>query len=76
VTDVDYSAARTLRDLFSEFKAENVNVAFGRCDPGLRADLERHGLVAIIGEGRILGSLRSAIALADGGKEKPRPIAG
>jgi MFS superfamily sulfate permease-like transporter len=76
VTDVDYSAARTLRDLFSEFKAKNVNVAFGRCDPGLRADLERHGLVAIVGEGRILSSLHSALALADGGTEKPRSIAG
>ena len=53
-----------------------MNIAFGRCDPGLRADLERHGLAAIIGEDRILGSLHSALALADGGKEKPRPNAG
>ena len=76
VTDIDYSAAKTLRDLFSELKKQNVNVAFGRCDPGLRADLERHGLAEIIGEDRILASLHSALALADGGKEKLRPIAG
>ena len=83
VTDIDYSAAKTLRVLFSEFKARNVNVAFGRCAPELRADLERHGLAAIIGEDRILDLLHSAlaladggVALADGGVEKPRSIAG
>jgi high affinity sulfate transporter 1 len=76
VTGVDYSAARTLRDLFNELQAKNVNVAFGRCDPGLRADLERHGVAAIVGEGRIMASLHSALALADGGVEKPRPNAG
>ena len=75
VTDIDFSAAKTLRDLFNDLKAKDVNVAFGRVDTGLRADLERHGVAAIIGEGRILSSLHSALALA-GGEETLRPIVG
>ena len=76
VTDVDFSAAKTLRDLFNELKAKNVSVAFGRVDPALRADLERHGVAAIVGEDRILASLHSALALASGDGETPRPTVG
>jgi high affinity sulfate transporter 1 len=74
VTAIDYSAAKTLRDLFTALKAKGVNVAFGRVDPELRADLERHGVAAIVGEGRILASLHSALALAGGDGETPHPI--
>jgi sulfate permease, SulP family len=66
ITDIDYSAARTLRDLFSELKARKVNVVFGRVEPGLRSDLERHGVAAIIGEGRLLPSLHAAVAVTAG----------
>ncbi len=76
VTDIDFSAAKTLRDLFNELKAKNVSVAFGRVDPALRADLERHGVAAIVGEDRILASLHSALALASGDGETPRPTVG
>ena len=74
VTDMDYSAARTLRDLFGELTARNVSVAFGRAEPSLRSDLERHGVAAILGEGRVCGSLHSALALA-GGEGTPRGTA-
>jgi high affinity sulfate transporter 1 len=65
VTDIDYSAARTLRDLFGELAAKNVSVAFGRVGPSLHSDLERHGVAAIMGEGRIFSSIHQALALAD-----------
>ena len=74
ITNVDFSAARTLRDLFNEFAAKNVSVAFGRVDPALRADLERHGVAAILGEGRIEASLHRVLALVDTG-ETPRATA-
>ncbi|RBP05738.1 MFS superfamily sulfate permease-like transporter [Roseiarcus fermentans] len=64
ITDIDYSAARTLRDLFSELGARKVNVAFGRVEPGLRSDLERHGVAEILGAGRIQASLHAALAIA------------
>ena len=68
ITDLDYSAARTLRDLLVELKAKKVSVAFGRVQPSLRSDMERHGIAAIVGPGRIYATLHSALALVDGGK--------
>jgi MFS superfamily sulfate permease-like transporter len=62
VTDMDYSAARTLRDLFGELAAKGVKVAFGRVEPSLRSDMERHGVAAVLGEGRLFASLHAAIA--------------
>ncbi len=67
ITDMDYSAARTLRDLLGDLKSRNIAVAFGRVEPGLRADLERHGVAALLSDGRICSSLHVALALADGG---------
>lgn len=70
VTDLDYSAARTLRVLLREFSARGVQVAFGRVEDSLRADLVRHGVAAILGEGCIETTLHRALALAGKG---PRP---
>ncbi len=71
VTDIDYSAARTLRDLLNELKARKVNVAFGRVYEALRSDMDRHGLTAILGEERICASLHQALALAGGDRTPP-----
>ena len=71
ITDMDYSAARTLRDLVHELAARNVSVAFGRVEPSLRSDMKRHGIAALVGEGRIYASLHGALALA-GGAERSR----
>jgi sulfate permease, SulP family len=40
VTDLDYSAARTVRDLLGELTAKNACVVFGRVNAYLRADLD------------------------------------
>jgi SulP family sulfate permease len=61
VTNVDYSAARTVRDLVSELAAKNLRVAFGRVAPALHADLKRHGVSAALGDGRIFETLHEAI---------------
>ena len=67
VTQVDYSAARTVLDLFDELAAKKVNVALGRVSPFLRADLDRHGISAKLGEARIFETLHEAIAAARSG---------
>jgi hypothetical protein len=64
VTQLDYSAARTVLDLFDELAAKKVNVALGRVSPFLRADLERHRITAKLGEARIFETLHEAIAAA------------
>jgi sulfate permease, SulP family len=72
VTDLDYSAARTVRDLLGELTAKNVGVMFARVNSYLRADLDRHGISAKLGEARIFATLHEAIdATRPGG-----PLAG
>ena len=72
VTDLDYSAARTVRDLLGELTAKNVGVMFARVNTYLRADLDRHGISAKLGEARIFATLHEAIdATRPGG-----PLAG
>ena len=61
MTDLDYSAARTVRDLLDELTAKRVNVAFARVSAYLRADLERHRISERIGEARIFATLHEAI---------------
>jgi sulfate permease, SulP family len=66
VTDIDFSAARTLRDLLAELASRKIEVVFGRVNPSLRADMERHGIADSLGEGRIFASLHEAVAFALG----------
>ena len=67
ITDIDYSAAAALRDLLAELKEKRIEVAMGRVNEALRGDLERHGVAALLSDGRICSSLHVALALADGG---------
>jgi sulfate permease, SulP family len=62
ITNVDYSAARTLRDLNQYLKQINVELSFARTAPSLRADLTRHRVIEAIGEQRIFPRLHNAIA--------------
>lgn len=64
ITDLDFSAARALRDLAEELQGRGITLIFGRVSPDLRADMQRHGILALIGEGRALATLREAIGLA------------
>ena len=61
MTDLDYSAARTIRDLLDELAAKKVNVALARVSVYLRADLERHRISQRVGEARIFATLHEAI---------------
>lgn len=71
ITDIDYSAARELRDLCDELKGRGVALAFGRVGPDLRADMDRHGILALIGAGRVFATLHEAIGLARSGVQGP-----
>jgi SulP family sulfate permease len=64
VTDIDYSAARGPRDLIDELARRNLNIVFARVSPYLRSDLARHGIIDVVGENRVLGTLHEGIALA------------
>jgi SulP family sulfate permease len=63
ITDIDYSAAQSVRDLLDELKRENVSMIFGRVSAYLRSDMDRHGITAVIGEARVFRTLHEAVAV-------------
>ncbi len=79
VNDIDYSAAGVVRDLLGELATRKIRVAFARVSQYLRADLDRHGISARLGEKRIFAKLHEAIAavyaggIAAGGAAKIPP---
>jgi MFS superfamily sulfate permease-like transporter len=66
MTDIDYSAARSLRDLCDDLKSRKVNLVFGRVNIYLREDMNRHGITAVIGEKFIFSTLHDALAAVRG----------
>jgi SulP family sulfate permease len=64
ITDMDYSAARSLRDLLEDLGRENVRVIFGRVSRYLKSDMDRHGITAVVGEAQIFPTLHQATEMA------------
>jgi sulfate permease, SulP family len=64
ITDIDYSAARSLRDLLEDLTRDGVRVIFGRVSRYLKSDMDRHGITAIVGEAWIFPTLHQATAMA------------
>jgi MFS superfamily sulfate permease-like transporter len=64
ITDLDYSAARTLRALMSELSRRRVRLIFARASQFLRADLARHGVAAELGSDCIFSTLHEGVAAA------------
>jgi len=64
ITDIDYSAAQSLLELLEDLERRKVSMVFGRVNYYLRSDMDRHGITAAIGEGRIFPTLHEAIAAA------------
>src|SRR5205823_1335961 len=48
ITDLDYSAARSIRELLDDLARQKVGVIFGRVSPYLKSDMDRHGVTAAI----------------------------
>jgi MFS superfamily sulfate permease-like transporter len=63
ITNVDYSAARMLRELDHYLKQIKVELSFARTAQSLRADLTRHRVIEAIGEQRIFPRLHDATAV-------------
>jgi SulP family sulfate permease len=66
ITDIDCSAAQSLRDLIEEMARRHVTIIFGRVNSYLKSDLDRHGITAAVGAARIFPTLHEAIAFARG----------
>jgi sulfate permease, SulP family len=67
ITDIDYSAAQSMRDLLEDLAHKGVGMVFARVSPYLRSDMDRHQITAAIGEARIFTTLHEAIVAVRGG---------
>jgi MFS superfamily sulfate permease-like transporter len=70
ITDLDYSASRSVGDLCGLLERSGIKVIFARVNRYLRSDMDRHGITPIIGAGSIFGTLHEALRAA--GVEKPK----
>jgi MFS superfamily sulfate permease-like transporter len=68
ITDIDCTAAQSLRDLLEEMARRKVGIIFGRVTSYLKSDLDRHGITAALGAGRLFATLHEAIAVTRGGE--------
>jgi len=67
IFDIDYTAARTVRDLLAELASRKVGVVLARVNPYIHADLVRHGVIAAVEEARIFETLHEALAAVRSG---------
>lgn len=67
MTDIDYSAARCLRDLCDELTRSEIKLVFGRVNSYLRADMDRHGIISATREALIFSTMHEAIAVTNDG---------
>jgi MFS superfamily sulfate permease-like transporter len=61
ITNIDYTAARMLRDLHQGLSAADVMLAFARVSAFLQADFDRHHITEIIGAEMIFLHLHDAV---------------
>jgi sulfate permease, SulP family len=73
ITDIDYSAARSIRELLDDLKQKEVGVIFARVSLYLRSDLDRHRITVVVGENRIFATLHEAIAAVRGSAPETTP---
>jgi high affinity sulfate transporter 1 len=64
ITDLDYSAARTLAEFCEGLKQRGISVLFARVDQYLRSDMDRHGITAVLGETHLFETLHAALVAA------------
>jgi MFS superfamily sulfate permease-like transporter len=62
ITNVDYTAARMVRELHEELADHGVVLVFARAPLSLKADLDRHLLTQVIGPEQFFDRLHDAAA--------------
>ncbi|POR53534.1 high affinity sulfate transporter 1 [Paraburkholderia eburnea] len=62
ITDVDYSAGRSVNELCESLRNSGIKVIFGRVNRYLRADMDRHGITPVVGAENLYTTLHEALA--------------
>ena len=68
ITDIDYSAAQSIRDFIEELKRRDVQIVFARVSPYLRSDMDRHHITDAVSEEWIFTTLHEALAAVRSGR--------
>ena len=61
ITDIDYSAGRSVCELCAELASRGVGIVVARVNRYLRADMDRHRITPVIGAQNIYGTLHEAL---------------
>jgi SulP family sulfate permease len=62
ITNVDYTAARVVRELQQDLLSRDVELVLAHVQSDLKPDLDRHHITQAIGPGRIFDTLHGALA--------------
>jgi sulfate permease, SulP family len=62
VTNIDYSAARVVQELYRELTNRGIALIFARVHPALQQDLDRHHITATVGADHFFARLHDAMA--------------
>ena len=68
ITEIDYSASQTIRDVVKELATRNVAVIVTGLAPEVRVQFDRDGLTNLIGVDRFFNHLEEALAVFDRGE--------
>ncbi|PCE25363.1 sodium-independent anion transporter [Paraburkholderia acidicola] len=61
ITDLDYSAARSVSDLCESLEQRGIKVIFARVNQYLRSDMNRHGITKVLGDAQIFRTMHEAL---------------
>jgi MFS superfamily sulfate permease-like transporter len=73
ITALDYSAARSVREVCEELERAGVEVLFARVNSYLRADMQRHGILTAIGSSRVFATMHDALEAVQRARGQPAP---
>ncbi|WP_258002170.1 SulP family inorganic anion transporter [Burkholderia sp. WAC0059] len=63
ITDIDYSAGRSVCALCSDLARQDIGIVFARVSRYLRSDMDRHGITLAIGPEHVFETLHEALAV-------------
>jgi len=72
ITGIDFSAGSTLAELHRELSGKGVTLAMTRVGPALRSELDRLGLVALLGAEHLFPSRHECLAAYRAARDRSR----
>lgn len=72
MTDMDYSAARSLRELCNDLQRNKIKLVFGRVSAYLHEDMNRHRITEVIGKDSIFSTLHEALEAVGAGPQSSK----